>query len=386
MKWAFVSPNIAAALGIALFAALPQTSTYKLQSYGFGSGGTANNTGTTTYSLNGISGELSGQPTKTGTASSNSGSGYIVDQQASVPQLASADDGGGQYYNKLHFVIDNTQGNSTNTYPTDTTFLISVSLSNVLANPAVSTSEFATPLYLHPDGTLSSTYSTADYQTYAAFGSTSGSTIIGLTQNTNYYIHLKATSGKTGPQLAYAESGYGPITPQATAPATISFSLSIVGPAAPPNTVVIPTLDSNTLPKTSSQTINTTLTTNGASGGDVYIKGLNGGLKSGSTGYKIAAASINLGTASEGFGAQNNSVSQTSGSTYNVVAPYNVSGCLAATCPVGIIDATNRSLYTASGPVTGGAGVLALLAKAASTDIAANDYQEVLTFTAAANF
>jgi hypothetical protein len=386
MKWAFASSNLVAAFGVLLFASLPQTSTYKLQSYGFGSGGTANNTGTTTYSLNGISGELSGQPTKTGTASSNSGSGYIVDQQASVPQLASADNGSGQYYNKLHFVIDDTQGNTTNTYPTDTTFLISVSLSNTLANPAVSTSEFTAPLYLHPDGTLSGSYSTVDYQTYSSFGGTSGSTIIGLTQNTNYYIHLKATSGRTGPQHAFVESGYGPITAQATAPATISFGLSIVGPAAPPNTVVIPILDTSTLPKTSSQTINTTLTTNGASGGDVYIKGLNGGLKSGSTGYKIAALSTNLGTAPEGFGAQNNSVSQTSGSTYSVVAPYNVSGCVAGTCPVGIIDATNRSLYTATGPVTGGVGVLALLAKAASTDIAASDYQEVLTFTAAANF
>ena len=307
MKWASVSSNFAAAFGVLLFAALPQTSTYKLQSYGFGSGGTANNTGTTTYSLNGISGELSGQPTKTGTSSSNSGSGYIVDQQASVPQLASADNGSGDFYNKIHFVIDNTQGNSTNTYPTDTKFLISVSLSSAVVG--ASTSEFVTPLYLKTDGTLSPTYTTADYQTYAAFGSAGGSTIIGLTQNTPYYIHLKATSGQTGPQGAYAESGYGPVTTQATAPATISFGLTT-------SAVTLGVLNAGTI-NAGNQTISSNFDTNGASGGDVYIKSLNGGLKSSSTGYKIAAVSTNLGAAAEGFGAQNTSVSQTSGNVFS---------------------------------------------------------------------
>jgi len=40
------------------------------------------------------------------------------------------------------------------------------------------------------------------------------------------------------------------------------------------------------------------------SGGDVYIEGKNGGLKSASTGYTIGAISKDLGSCQEGFGAQ----------------------------------------------------------------------------------
>ncbi len=350
-------------LGMVMFAALPATSNYKLNSYGFGSGGTANSS-TGTYSLEGISGEFSGQSTSTVTQSS--GSGYIVNQQANVPKLLMSDNGSGQYYNKIHFVIDQ-QGN-----PTDAKYLITVSAS---ATINATTHEFTTsPMYLQPDGTLSTALTLADYQNYAAFGGATGSYIIGLTQNTHYFIHLKATQGDK------TESVYGPVTDQPTAAAIITFSLATSVNAIPPFTVGLGTLNAGTI-KTSAQTINTGLTTNGASGGDVYIKGQNGGLLSNSTGYKIAAASTNLATASEGFGAQNSSVSQTSGSTYSVVSPYNVTGTT-----VGIIDSTARSLYTVSGPVIGGSGVLALLAKAASTDIAASDYQEVLTFTASANF
>jgi hypothetical protein len=72
MKWPYI-------FGLLLFAVLPQTGNYKLQSYGFGSGGTAGSK-TATYSLEGISGEASGQISRTATNSSNAGTGYITDQ------------------------------------------------------------------------------------------------------------------------------------------------------------------------------------------------------------------------------------------------------------------------------------------------------------------
>ena len=109
--------------------------------------------------------------------------------------------------------------------------------------------------------------------------------------------------------------------------------------------------------------------------------GKNGALKSDSTGSQIDAVSANLASLSRGFGAQNSSVGQTSGGPYSVVGPYNVSGT-----NVGIIGAINRSLYSSNGPVTGGSGVLILKAKSATDDVAASDYQEVLTFVAAGNF
>jgi hypothetical protein len=52
--------------GLLLFAALPATTTYQLNSYGFGSGGVANST-TSTYALEGIAGEISDQTGSTAT-------------------------------------------------------------------------------------------------------------------------------------------------------------------------------------------------------------------------------------------------------------------------------------------------------------------------------
>jgi hypothetical protein len=132
---------------------------------------------------------------------------------------------------------------------------------------------------------------------------------------------------------------------------------------------------------TTAQTVNTSLTTNGASGGDVYIKGANGGLLSSSTSNLITALTNDLASVSHGFGVQNSSVGQFSGGPYSVKNPYNVSGS-----NVGIVDGTTRSLYNSTAPVTAGSGVLVLKAKSAATDVAATDYQDVLTFLAAGNF
>lgn len=71
-------------IGLALFAALPATSTYQLNSYGFGSGGTSNST-TSTYAIEGISGELSG-PTGS-TATYKVKPGFIETQQANFNRL-----------------------------------------------------------------------------------------------------------------------------------------------------------------------------------------------------------------------------------------------------------------------------------------------------------
>jgi hypothetical protein len=346
---------IAASFGIVFFGALPSTTNYKLNSYGFGSGGTAGSS-TATYSLEGTTGELSGAPSSTATATSKPG--YIETQQANVPKLASLDNNGGQYYNKLHFVIDN-QGN-----PTDAKFLISVS-----------TDSFASDIrYVQTDGTLTSTLSTAHYQTYSAWGGAGGSLIIGLLPSTTYQVRLRATQGQ------FSESAYGPITAQATAAPTLTFSLVTSTQAVPPFSVNFGTLTAGNI-ATTAETINTTFSTNGTTGGNVYLAGLNGGLKSTSTGAQINAVSNDLTSLSNGFGAQNSSVGQSSGGPYTVVSPYNVSGN-----NVGIVGGTTRSLYTSSSPVTGGSGVLILKAKSQSIDVSASDYQEVLTFVAAANF
>jgi len=338
-----------------LFAALPATSNYQLNSYGFGSGGTVSSQ-TATYSLEGTTGELTGASGSTANATTKPG--FVETQQANVPKLSALDNNGGEYYNKLHFVI-NEQGN-----PTDATYLIAVSNDNFVADTK----------YLQPDGTLHATVSLSDYQTYSAWGGSSGSLIIGLSPSTTYTVKLKATQGK------FTESAYGPTSSQATAAPSLTFDLVTSTQSSAPFSVDLGTLTAGNI-NTTGSTINTSLTTNGASGGDVYIVGKNGALSSSSTGSQISAVTNDLASLSKGFGAQNSSVSQTSGGPYSVASPYNVSGT-----NVGIVGANNRSLYTSTSPVTGGLGVLLLKAKSATNDVAASDYQEVLTFIAAGNF
>src|SRR5665213_3937904 len=89
-------------IGLIVFAALPATSTYQLNSYGFGSGGTADST-TSNYALEGGSGELGGQTAATATYSIKPS--FVQTQQANVPKIATFDNGSGSYYNKLHLSL-----------------------------------------------------------------------------------------------------------------------------------------------------------------------------------------------------------------------------------------------------------------------------------------
>jgi hypothetical protein len=82
-------------------AALPATSNYQLNSYGFGSGGTANSS-TSNYSLEGITGEVSGQTA--GTSNYSTKPGFVETQQANVPKVTITNPS--NYYDKLKFVID----------------------------------------------------------------------------------------------------------------------------------------------------------------------------------------------------------------------------------------------------------------------------------------
>ncbi len=338
-----------------VFAALPQTTNYQLNSYGFGSGGTVSSQ-TATYSLEGTTGELSGSAGST--ANTTSKPGYTETLQANVPKLTSLDNNGGEYYNKLHFVIDE-QGN-----PSDAKYLIAVSTDNFVSDTK----------YLRPDGTLTSTLSTSDYQTYSSWGGSGGGLIIGLLPSTTYSVKLKATQGD------FTESGFGPALSESTAAPSLTFGLETSTQPTPPYSVDLGTLTAGDI-NTTDSTVNTSLTTNGASGADVYILGKNGALKSDSTGSQIDAVSDDLSNLTRGFGVQNSSVGESSGGPYTVESPYDVTGTY-----VGIVSAMNRSLYSSSSPVSGGTGILVLKAKSATDDVAASDYQEVLTFIAAGNF
>src|SRR5690349_17026974 len=99
--------------GLLIFAVFPSTTTYKLNAYTFGSGGSKNSS-TTTYALEGSTGQIGAANSSTVTYTLKPS--YVPTQQANVPKISAFDNNSGQYYNKLHFVID-TQNN-----PTDATF------------------------------------------------------------------------------------------------------------------------------------------------------------------------------------------------------------------------------------------------------------------------
>jgi hypothetical protein len=76
--------SLLTAISVTFFASAPATGNYQLNSFGFGSGGTSNST-TPNYSLEGITGEVSGQTATTSTYALKPG--FNETQQANVPQV-----------------------------------------------------------------------------------------------------------------------------------------------------------------------------------------------------------------------------------------------------------------------------------------------------------
>ena len=333
--------------GLLILAALPGTTNYKLNSFGFGSGGPSGSS-TSNYRVEGITGETNGQVTSTATYKDKPG--FIQTQQANVP-IAPTLTNPSSYYDKLKLVI-NPSAN-----PTDATFAIAISADNFVSDTR----------FIKNDHTVEVALTTADYQTYSTWGSAGGFNIIGLAPNTTYTVKAKATQGR------FTESAYGPTASAATVGQQITFSLSTNSEAM-----------GNLLPATvtnSPTNVAANIATNADSGGNVYINGLNTGLRSATASFTIASATADLAAAPSGFGVQAASVTQSSGGPLSSVSPYNGSAQ-----NVGITDTVLRTIFQTSAPIVGGQGTFTIMAKAASTTPAASDYLETLTVIAAAVF
>jgi hypothetical protein len=343
---------------VALFApttlaALPSTTNYQLNSYGFGSGGTSNSS-TSNYSLEGITGEVSGQSASTTTYTTKPG--FIETQQAYVPTVTLSNPS--NYYDKLLFVIG-VQNN-----PTDATYVLQIS----------TTSDFSSSInYVKSDHTIGATLTTSDYQTYSSWGSASGTTIIGLSSNTTYYIRAKATQGK------FTESAYGPSSNAATVGQQLSFCVHS-GSCGGSNAAAFGGLVAGNV-TTSSPDIGVNFATNANSGGDVYIYSSNGGLQSSHASFTLSSANADLSSASFGYGAQIASTSQSSGGPLSKVSPYNGSSN-----NVGILSTSVNTILSSANPLAGGTASIQLKAKPSNTTPAASDYADVLTLIAAASF
>lgn len=337
-----------------LLAALPSSGSYSLHNYGFGSGGTSSST-STNYKVNATTGETSNQQSTSTTYKARSGNQNA--QQSNVPPAPTFSNPA-NYYNKLKVVL-NTGNNA----------------STAKFSIAISSDNFVTTQYVHPDGTISNSFTPAsDLQTYAAWGGAGGQLITGLSNTTTYVVKANAIQGD------FTETEYGPTATAATVAPSVSYSIYTDSQASAPFITSFPKL----LPATvvnSNDKIWFNLTTNADAGAVIYISSSNGGLKSANNGYTIASATADLSSASIGYGAQGQSVGQTSGGPFSTTAPFNGSAQ-----NVGILKTSLQPIFSSSQPVTGGIGSLLIKARAAANTPESSDYGDKITLTSAAVF
>ncbi len=333
-----------------LFAGLPSSSNYGLQSYQFGSGGGVGVS--SQYKAEGQVGEVAGS------ASSGNyqlGAGLIPYQQAPQPPAPTLVNTSG-WYNRLHLTVVQVGG-----VPGDARYTI-----------AVSTDSFATTLYLQSDGTVGATLGAEDTQTYTAWGGVSGVDMVGLTGSTTYQVKVRATYG------AYTEGSYGTIASASTVAPTLSFGAGTgTVNSAGPYVLSFGSLLAGSIADGSSD-IWLTLATNTSTGASAFMKSTNGGLRSSSNSFTITSASADLAVASSGYGVRVASTSTDSG-TLTAQSPF-----AGASHVVGALPSNFQELVRSGGEVVNGAATLTLSAKADSVVPAADDYGDTLTLVAAA--
>ncbi len=323
--------------------AVLQSTTYEMPSYDFGSGGKNSNT-STTYSLFGNSGQVDGLALNSTSYTNQPGLSYLI--TTNVPTAPTVSNNTGQYYNKLNVTI-NTASN-----PSDTLYAIRVT--------------GAGTQYVQSDDTLGST---PVWQTNGGTGWQSGGfNVIGLTPGVSYTFSVSAKQG------TYTQSAYGPGTTVATVVPSFTFGLNRnsvnIGSLIPGNVI------------TAANTVTATVSTNGTGGAVVSVYGTNNGLLSSSINYTISSANTDLGSASQGYGIQGTTTTQTSGGPMEILSPYNVSSN-----NVGAVTTTKQPVFDSTGaPVTSGQGTFQIMAKAGSSTKAASDYADTITVVASGTF
>ncbi len=170
--------------------------------------------------------------------------------------------------------------------------------------------------------------------------------------------------------LAIVTTNADQIAVTATVPQSFTFALSA-------NSIAFGTLTLGSV-ITGGTTPTVTITTNAQNGYQAWVKSLNAGLSSTSTGGAITSATADL-SSTKGYGMQ----AGTATGNAALVAPFNVSGT-----NVGVLAATySPFMSSASTSVAAGDTVtLTLKAKADATVKAASDYVDTLTITAAGSF
>lgn len=221
-----------------VYASLPSSANYKLQSFTFGAGGTSS-ASSSNFNLNGVVGEVEyGSPTS---SSYKDESGLTYMQKANVPAAPTLSTPANNY-DRILFVLNPGSDPSDYTYAleisTDSSFLSNVN-------------------YINSDGTFGSSLGPSNFQTYSAWGGSSGTFVTGLLSNTPYYIRVAAQQG------SYTQSEWGPATSITTNYSTLTFTIN--NP-----TITFNNLNSGNSYTDSSQSDKFTTTTNAYNGYTIY--------------------------------------------------------------------------------------------------------------------
>lgn len=331
---------------------IPASTNYQLRDFGVGSGGVGN-AASANYSASVISGEVDNG--KLSGTSYSLGSGLYFTNQAHVP-LAPTFTNPNNSYNSLKIILDASSN------PSDAVFAI-----------AISNDGFTTSQYVQNDATAGNVLGIEDYQTYAAWGGATGTTIVGLLPSTTYTVKVKVMQGK------FTETSYGPIATAATVGSELSFDIDVAATdteTASPYVLAMGDLTPNTIVD-STEKIWVDFASNAVLGGNVYISSVNSGLKSTANSHTIASTTGNLTSATEAMGVQGS----TAVNGLTLPSPYN--GTLQN---VGIVNTTPQQIFNATAPTTNGRGSFSVKAKSSAITPAATDYTETFQLTVSASF
>lgn len=334
----------------------PASSNYQLSEWAVGGGGT-DQSQSPNYQTQTITDPAAGEAAQS--TNYQIGPGLPFVEMANVPPTPTLTNPS-NYYNKLHVVIN--PGNN----PTDTKFVI-----------AISTDNFLTTYYVKADNTVGTTLVSADWRTYAGWGSSTGINILGLSSDTTYYVKVKAEQGD------FTESGWGPFASAATASPELTFDIDVAATdteTASPYLVALGELQPSTV-TTATDKIWTDFATNADSGGVIYVTGTNNGLKSSVANHTIPGLSADLSGQTEGFGLKVTTITQTSGGPFTADTPFNGGSDV-----VGSPGTTLIPLSTALAPLVGGRNSIDIKTIISNLTPGATDYTETLTLVAAATF
>ncbi|HSX29497.1 MAG TPA: hypothetical protein VLE73_02960 [Candidatus Saccharimonadales bacterium] len=329
-----------------LFASVPSSSNYTLQAYDVVNGGGASSS--TSYGLR----SAVGAPGDTLSSTNYKlPAGVKASMTASVPPAPTFSNIGNSY-TQLKLTL-NTTG-----FPTDYKYLI-----------AISDDGFTTTKYVQPDQTIGTGLSISNYQSYAAWGGSSGFFVLGLTSSTTYTVKVAALQGDaTG-------SGFGPTASASTVAPSVTFAVSTSATSTPPFTVNISNLTPGNV-VSGTESVTTNVTTNAVHGGAVLIKDANTGIRSSTKSFTLSSATANLTSASTGYGAQVTSTSQSSGGPMLATSPFDGSSN-----SVGGLTTSFQQLATFSTAVTSGSATLGLKAKTDISIPSSTDFSDTLTLS-----